>query len=99
MTDHVLRLYALATTVLAFFVTWAVIAARPWIEPAPAPAAASVQLAAYEQQLRRTVALADLLARARSARAVASPVPVAIQSASTAPRVVSLAALAVTRTS
>ena len=38
MTDHVARLYAGALALLAFFLVWAVIAARPWAaadEPDP----------------------------------------------------------------
>ncbi len=30
MTNHVVRLYALAATLLVFFVAWGAIAARPW---------------------------------------------------------------------
>jgi hypothetical protein len=30
MTDHIARLYALALTLVVFFVTWAVVAAHPW---------------------------------------------------------------------
>jgi hypothetical protein len=30
MTDHVLRLYAGSLALLAFFLVWAVVAARPW---------------------------------------------------------------------
>jgi hypothetical protein len=30
MTNHVARLYAVALTLIVFFVTWAVVSARPW---------------------------------------------------------------------
>lgn len=30
MTNHVARLYAIALTLVVFFVTWAVVSARPW---------------------------------------------------------------------
>jgi hypothetical protein len=30
MTNHVARLYAVAVTLVIFFVTWAVVSARPW---------------------------------------------------------------------
>ncbi|HYY77260.1 MAG TPA: hypothetical protein VE644_13185 [Gaiellaceae bacterium] len=56
MTDHVARLYAAALALVAFFLTWAAIAARPW---AP-EATESPQLAALErreQRLRRESAL------------------------------------------
>lgn len=94
MTDHVVRLYALAVAVLAFFVTWAVVAAQPWKQAAPASAASAVsaQLAAYEQKLVRTGALADLLTRKRSSRT--APVPVLLP-----PRIVTLPPVTVTRTS
>lgn len=38
MGSRVLRLYVFAATMLAFFVLWAVIAARPWAEAAGSPA-------------------------------------------------------------
>jgi hypothetical protein len=34
MTSHTGRLYALAVTLVVFFLTWTVIAARPWGAPA-----------------------------------------------------------------
>ena len=36
MTDHVVRLYALAGSVLALFLAWAGIAAQPWRQDTPA---------------------------------------------------------------
>jgi hypothetical protein len=53
MRGHTVRLYAAAATLLAFFVLWATIAARPW---APARARADpriLALAARERVLRR----------------------------------------------
>jgi hypothetical protein len=53
MTDHVARLYAAVLALVAFFLTWAVIAARPWL---PEKAAADPRVAALErreEQLRR----------------------------------------------
>ena len=38
MTNHVLRLYALAAALLVFFLTWAAIAARPWASHSSAKA-------------------------------------------------------------
>lgn len=95
MTDRVARLQALALAILVFFVAWALISANPWKAAAPAvPAVAPVDvgLAAYEQQLARANALADLLAQRRANRAatIAAPLP---------PRIVTLPAVTVTRTS
>ena len=53
MTDHVVRLYALALALAVFFLTWAVVAARPW---PPAGEEQDPRLAALErreQRLRR----------------------------------------------
>jgi hypothetical protein len=36
MTDHVARLYAVALALVVLFLTWAVVAARPWAPPAAA---------------------------------------------------------------
>ncbi len=55
MTNHIVRLYALAATVAVFFVAWAIIAAHPW-SSATATATSDprlVQLAGREQKLRR----------------------------------------------
>jgi hypothetical protein len=38
MTDHVVRLYAIAFALLVFFFTWAAVAARPWGPEAEATA-------------------------------------------------------------
>jgi len=54
MTSHVGRLYALALALLVFFLTWALVAARPWAAKAFAqddPRLAA--LAAREEKLRR----------------------------------------------
>lgn len=56
MTNHVVRLYALAATLLVFFVAWGAIAARPWKAAAAAPAAGDPRVAALktrELQLKR----------------------------------------------
>jgi hypothetical protein len=85
MTDHVVRLYALAAALLALFLPWAAIAAHPWKHASPGPS--SPALAQYEQRLRRDAALvAQLTAR----RAAASPPAV---------RVVTLPPLTATRSS
>ena len=67
MTSHVGRLYALAITLLVFFVAWAAIAARPWASAKPDP---RVQLIALRQQaLKRETTLVNLVLRQRAAAA------------------------------
>ena len=54
MTNHVVRLYALAASLLVLFLTWAAIAARPWASTASTgsdPRVAALQI--REQRLRR----------------------------------------------
>jgi hypothetical protein len=54
MTNHVVRLYALAASLLVLFVTWAAIAARPWAtttSAGPDPRVAALQI--REQRLRQ----------------------------------------------
>jgi hypothetical protein len=53
MTDHVARLYAAALALVAFFLTWAVIAARPWAAEAAADDPRVVALERREERLRR----------------------------------------------
>jgi hypothetical protein len=50
MTNHVVRLYALALGLVVFFLTWAVVAARPW---AAAAADQDPRLAALERREER----------------------------------------------
>jgi hypothetical protein len=52
MTSHVGRLYALALTVLVFFVTWALVSARPWASTQTTQDPRLQALAARERQLR-----------------------------------------------
>ena len=87
MTNHVARLYLLATSVLGLFIAWAGIAAQPWRQ-ATDPAAASPALVAYEQRLRGDAALVARLVALRQARPAAPAV-----------RVVTLPPLTTTRTS
>jgi len=44
MTSHHGRLYALAASILLFFVAWAVVAAHPWAAPAAASSGSSVRV-------------------------------------------------------
>lgn len=65
MTDHVARLYALALALAVFFVTWAAVAAQPWVTAKPDPRIAT--LAAREQKLRREAALVRRVVERRAA--------------------------------
>jgi hypothetical protein len=56
MTDHVARVYVLAAAVLAFCLTWAVVAAHPWASPAPARDPRLAALAVREAHVRSEAA-------------------------------------------
>lgn len=58
MTNHVVRLYALAAALLIFFMTWAAIAARPWASHPSAKADPRWAALAKRQQLLRHDAVA-----------------------------------------
>jgi hypothetical protein len=65
MTDHVGRLYAVALSILVFFLVWAAVAARPWSAPAAAKADPRV-IALQRRELRlrhETVAVQRIVAR------------------------------------
>jgi hypothetical protein len=107
MTSHTGRLYALALAVVVLFLTWAVVAAHPWIRSAPA-AVADPRLAALkarEQRLRVEEAAVRKLLRRRWAtynrQLAARRRAIAARTAPAAPsvRVVTLPPLTVTRTS
>ena len=51
MTSHTGRLYALSLALVVFFLTWTVIAARPWVTARADPRLAA--LAVREQHLRQ----------------------------------------------
>ncbi|MGH3019403.1 MAG: hypothetical protein ACRDNR_04470 [Gaiellaceae bacterium] len=53
MTDHVARLYAVALALVVLFLTWAVVAARPWAATAAEKDPRIVALERREAQLRR----------------------------------------------
>jgi hypothetical protein len=109
MTSHTGRLYALAVTLVVFFLTWTVVATRPWGASArPDPRLAA--LAIREQQLRRESIVVRRLVQHRWAvyrvqlkqrHAQISAAHRAQLAAASAPsvRVVSLPPLTVTRTS
>jgi hypothetical protein len=107
MTNHVVRLYALALALVLFFLTWTVVAARPWAVTSADPRLTALK--AREQRVRtESVAVqrivhhrwavyrAQLRRRqsqiaAAKARIAAAPPP--------SVRVVNLPPLTVTRTS
>ena len=107
MTSHVARLYALALALVLFFLTWTVVAARPWAAVSTDPRLAA--LAAREHRVRREIIAVQRLVRHRwvvyrtqltrrqsqiaaaRARIAAAPPP--------SVRVVTLPPLTVTRTS
>jgi hypothetical protein len=57
MTSHAGRLYALAGSLFAFFVLWAVIAAHPWASSAATTDPRLATLAQRERRLRSDAAL------------------------------------------
>ena len=68
MTDHVARLYAAVLALVVFFLTWAVVAARPWAEEAAAEKDPRlVALERREARLRRESARVERLVQRRFA--------------------------------
>src|SRR5215211_3663021 len=68
MTDHVVRLYALAVGVLAFCLAWATVAARPWAATEAAATTRDPRLVALDRRqarLARESARANRLVRRR----------------------------------
>jgi len=109
MTSHTGRLYALAVTLVVFFLTWTLVATRPW-GPSARPDPRLAALAIREQQLRRESMVVRRLVQHRWAvyrvqlkqrHAQISAAHRAQLAAASAPsvRVVSLPPLTVTRTS
>jgi hypothetical protein len=101
MTNHAPRLYALALAVLVFFLTWAVISARPWAQEV-APSATSLPdgselaaLQARERALRKKIALVRNQQRTEAAQAASLPA----QAAAAPAQVVSTPPATVTRSS
>lgn len=66
MTSHQGRLYALALSLLAFFLVWAVVSAHPWASATPDPRLRA--LALRETQLRREAKVVEKVVAARWAR-------------------------------
>lgn len=112
MTSHVGRVYATAITLFVFFLTWALVAARPFpSSSSPGTDPRLRALAVREQHLRReSIVVQKLVARRwatyrvqltkrRSEIAAAKQAQLAAAAAAPSVRVVSLPALTVTRTS
>ena len=103
MTDRTTRLTVLVVAVLVFVLTWAVVAARPWVTSKPDPRLAA--LAQRERMLRADAKLVGQIVAARAAvsRAAGNAAgTTSLASATTAApvvRVVNLPPLTITRTS
>ena len=115
MTSHTGRLYSIAFTLVAFFLAWAVVAARPWATSSADPRLKA--LAQREAQLRHDAKLVNALVaqrwatyrtaleaqraqRARLAAVRSAPaVTASAPATSSAVRVVNLPPLTITRTS
>jgi hypothetical protein len=113
MTSHQGRLYALALSLVVFFVMWAVVAAHPWATASPDPRLRT--LAIRETQLRhearvvgkvvaarwRTYRVKLKARRAQIARVNAAAASAAARAVAAAPavQVVNLPAHVITRTS
>ena len=69
MTNHAVRLYALATSLLVLFLVWAVVAAHPWAAPAKSgPDPRLHALAVRERHLRHQSKVVQRVVRQRWAR-------------------------------
>ena len=66
MTSHHGRLYVLALALVAFFLAWAIVAARPWANASPDPRLRV--LAIRQAQLQREARLVRKVVAARWAR-------------------------------
>ena len=67
MTNHAPKLYALAGSILGFFLAWAGIAAHPWAQTSPSPATQSAALEAYSRRLNADAALVAAISGRRNA--------------------------------
>lgn len=102
MTSALGRVYVVAGSLLAFFVLWAGIAARPWAAAAPAPDPRVAALDRREARIRRDAAAAQAVVARRWAtyRAQLAARATAIAAAPAPPvRIVSVPAVTSTRTS
>jgi hypothetical protein len=108
VTSHTGRLYALAVALVVFFLTWTVIAARPWVSAKLDPRLATLadrerQLSRQSLLVQRTVqrrwALYRVQLRQRHAQIAAAHQAQLAAAPAPSVRVVSLPPLTVTRTS
>lgn len=108
VTSHTGRLYALAVALIVFFLTWTVIAARPWVTATPDPRLATLalrqrQLARESLVVRRIVqhrwAVYRVRLRHRQTQIDAAHRAQLAAAAAPSVRVVSLPPLTITRTS
>lgn len=99
MTSHAGRLYALALALVVFFLTWSVVAARPWSRTSTDPRSAALRQ--REARLRREARLVDRIVADRWAayRRALQARRTAVASAAPAVRIVTLPPLTITRTS
>ncbi|HKB93414.1 MAG TPA: hypothetical protein VKC62_04155 [Gaiellaceae bacterium] len=95
MANHTARLYALALSLVAFFLAWAVVAARPWATPSADPRlhALSVRAAELRREAKLVNEIVALRAKASAPARASSP------AAAAAVRVVNLPPVTITRTS
>jgi hypothetical protein len=68
MTDHVVRLYAVALSLAVLFLTWAAVAARPWEPVVDAQDPRLAALERREEALRRRGARVERAVERRFAR-------------------------------
>jgi hypothetical protein len=70
MTNHVARLYALATSLIVFFAVWLAVSAHPWsatVKAAPTGDPQMVRLMARERRLRAQTRNVNLIVHRRYA--------------------------------
>jgi hypothetical protein len=66
-TNQAPRLYALAGTILGFFLAWAGIAAHPWAQTSPSASPEPSALELYSRRLNADAALVALISGRRKA--------------------------------
>ena len=99
MTDHTVRLYAFAISILVFFVAWAAVAARPWAAATAKPDPRIAALVAKDRRVRAEALAVQRVLAARSKAAAATAVTASAPAPQPSVRVVTLPPLTITRTS
>jgi hypothetical protein len=98
MANHAARLYALALSLVAFFLAWAVVAARPWAPTKADPRLHTLSVRATE--LRREAKLVNEIVALRAKASAAPTSPAAsVPAPAQAVQVVNLPPVTITRTS